>query len=293
MGKLLQLLIRNGGLLTFVLVEAFSFWLVVQCNERQNAIFTHSAGVWGGNLLASRQKVVDYLSLTEQADSLRSENMQLQAELANARMVSLPYRDTFITVLFDTINPVDSVRRRMMRPLYEFYSGQVIGNSISNENNWVIINRGSKDHITANMGVVTRNGIVGIVRHVSPDFCMAMSVLHHQSRISVALKKQQAFGSMIWEGGDPNELTLKFIPRHFTVSIGDTVITSGYSSMFPKSVPVAVVTQNPMQDPENPYFWMLKVRPTQDMSTVHEVYLVSNLFKVQVDSLTKKSEENE
>lgn len=290
MRNLLQLFIRNGGFVTFVLLEVFCFYLVVKFNTEQNAIFTYSAGIFGGNMLEKRQQMLDYVGLNARVDSLLKENGELQSQLANARVVQMPYRDTFFTVLYDTLNRVDSIRRRAVRPDYAFIAGRVIGNSISGANNWLIINKGSNDGLRPNMAVVTRKGVAGILRHVDPDFSMAMSVLHRQVKISASLPKHEnAFGSLVWEGGDPSLMTLKFIPKHIKVLPGEPVVTSGVSLMFPKDIPVGVVEGEPEQDPENPYFLLMRVRLNQDMSTVSDVYLVNNLFGVALDTLQAKA----
>jgi rod shape-determining protein MreC len=288
MGKILQLLLRNGGFVTLVLVEAFCFFIIVQFNEKQNAIFTHTTGIFAGRVLEKRQKFSDYIGLEERIDSLAEVNARLQTDLANARIVKFPRRDTSFVVLFDSLNRTDSVRRKVMRPLYEYYTAAVIGNSISSANNWLMINRGSTDHIVPNMAVVTNNGIVGIVRHVDDHFSMVMSVLHRQSKISVALSKFNAFGSLIWEGGDPSVMTLKYIPKHFEVKVGDEVVTSGFSQMFPRKIVVGHVEGDIMQDAENPYFLVMKVKLSQDMATVGDVYVVKNLFQSEQDSLQVK-----
>ncbi len=289
MGKILQLLLRNGGFVTLVLVEAFCFFIIVQFNDRQNAIFTHTAALFSGRTLEKRQQLSDYVGLRERMDSLSKVNARLQTDIANARIVKIPRRDTSYIALFDSLNRTDSVRRKVMRPLYEYFTATVISNSISSANNWLMINRGSVDHITPNMAVVTNNGIVGIVRHVDDHFSMVMSVLHRQSRISVALSKFNAFGSLIWEGGDPGLMTLKYIPKHFDVKAGDAVVTSGFSQMFPQKILVGYVEGETTQDSENPYFLVIKVRLSQDMSTVGDVYVVNNLFQTEQDSLQVKA----
>jgi rod shape-determining protein MreC len=288
MGKILQLLLRNGGFVTLVLVEAFCFFIIVQFNDKQNAIFTHTAGLFAGRMLERRQQFSDYIGLRDRIDSLANVNAQLQTDLANARIVKFPLRDTSFIALFDSLNRTDSVRRKVMRPLYEYYTATVIGNSISSANNWLMINRGSADHIAPNMAVVTNNGIIGIVRHVDDHFSMVMSVLHRQTKISAALSKYNAFGSLIWEGGDPSVMTLKYIPKHFEVKVGDEVVTSGFSQMFPRKLLVGYVEGDIGQDPENPYFLIMKVRLSQDMATVGDVYVVRNLFQPEQDSLQVK-----
>jgi len=289
MGNLLQLFIRNGGFVTFVLLEVFCFFLVIQFNERQNAIFAHTSTVIGGNMLERRQRVSDYIGLQERVDSLVQENARLLADVANARSVQLPYRDTFITVLYDTISHIDSIRHRAIRPEFRFIAARIISNSISSANNWIMLNRGSSDGVTPNMAVVSGKGIVGIVRHVDPDFSMVMSVLHRQTKLSAALPKhEKAFGTLLWEGGDPTEMTLKYIPKHIKVSVGEPVTTSGFSAMFPQGLELGFIETVPEQDPEYPNFLVSKVRLKQDMSTVQDVYIVQNLFKTAIDSLQQK-----
>ncbi len=286
MGSLLQLFIRNGGFVTLVLVEALCFYIIVQANTRQKAVYLHSVGQLAVNMLERRQHLMDYWSLDAQIDSLAQENKALQEELANRQTVQVEHRDTFFAVRFDSLFRNDSVRHRVTRPAYTFVTATVIGNAINGANNWLMLNRGSSDGLQTNMAVVTQRGIVGIVRNVSTHYALAMSVLHRQTKISAALKKEKAFGSLIWEGGDPDVMTLKFIPKHFDrIQVGDTVLTSGFSQMFPPQHLIGTIAQAPQQDPENPYFLTMLVRLHQDMATVQEVYLVKNLFASQLDSL--------
>ncbi|HRI58566.1 MAG TPA: rod shape-determining protein MreC [Saprospiraceae bacterium] len=289
MGQLLQLIIRNGGFFTFLLVEAFSFYVIVQYNTKQDAIFTHSMGLASGSVLEKRKKWVDYFSLEQQAATLKSANEKLLADLALARTIQIPYRDTFLTVNLDTIHFGDSIAiRKIVRPQYHFIAAKVIGNTINSANNWLLINRGRNDSLRPDMGVVTEQGVVGIVRHVNPNFSAVMSVLHREAKISVTLKKAKALGSLVWEGGDPSLMTLRYVPKHFDVKIGDEIVTSGFSELFPKGIPVGRVASQPVADKENQYFWIMQVRLSQDMSTVNDVYIVDNIFQTELDSLKLK-----
>lgn len=294
MGKLLQLLLRNGGFVTFLLVELVAFAIIVNFNSRQNEIWANTTGIFGGRALEKRQMASDYFSLYETADSLSHVIDSLQARLSNARQVQVPIRDTFFLVNYDSLSRTDSVRRKTVRPQYEFTTARVIKNAISGANNWLIINRGSSEGIQPDMAVVSPAGIVGIVRHVGAHFSLVMSMLHRQTKISVALPNQKnAFGSLIWEGGDPNEMTLRYIPQHFIVKENEPVVTSGYSLMFPQGHPVGRVIGTPKPDPENPYFLEIRVGLSQDMATVRDVAVVRNLFKTELDSLELKISNNE
>ena len=135
MGNLLQLFVRFGGFVTFVLVEALCFFVIVQYNDRQDAIFSHSWGILSGNVLEERQEWTDYFGLSERVDSLMKENAALQSQVANARTFQMPYRDTQFLVLRDTLRKVDgsdSVVHKTTRPLYEFIAAKVVGNSRMN-----------------------------------------------------------------------------------------------------------------------------------------------------------------
>ncbi len=290
MGRLFQLLLRNGGFVTWVFVELFCFVVMVQYNTTQGVIWANTTEIFGARLLEKRQNIADYFSLSERIDSLNHVVDSLQTRLANARVMQVSIRDTHFLVSYDSLSLSDSIRRRTIRPEYEFVTAKVIGNSITSANNWLIINRGSNDLVAPHMAVVSANGIVGIVRHVSPNFSIAMSALHRQTKITASLKKQKTFGSLIWEGGDPQVMTLKDISKHFEDQIqpGDPVVTSGYSVMFPKDIPVGKVQGKAAPDPENPHFLVVQVRLSQDMSNLNDVSIVRNLYSAEIDSLKAK-----
>lgn len=287
MGRLFQLLLRNGGFVTLIFVELFCFVVIVRYNTSQAAVWANTTDVFGGRLLEKRQNISDYFGLRERVDSLNHVLDSLQTRLANARQMQVPIRDTFFQVTYDSLTLTDSIRRKTIRPQYEFVTARVISNSITSANNWLILNRGSSDKIAPHMAIVSANGIVGIVRHVSENFSIAMSVLHRQTRVTAALQKQGTFGSLVWEGGDPQIMTLKDISKHFEDRIkpGDPVVTSGYSVMFPKDQPIGKVLEKPVPDPENPHFLVVKVLLSQDMSNINDVSVVRNLYSAEIDSL--------
>jgi len=280
--QLFQLLIRYGGFATFVVVEVICFFVIISYSQEKKEIYAYTTGVFAGNIMERRQNLIDYSRLKTIRDSLVIENGILQQKLIERSSIQIPYRDSFFIVRLDSFARNDSTFwKREARPQYDFIAAKVISNSINGANNWLMLNRGSKDGIRPDMGVVTPKGIVGIVRHVSPNFSLVMSVLHRETKISVALKlrvdkdkdKEKALGSLIWEGDDdPDEMTLKYIPRHFDMQIGDQVVTSGFSEFFPKDVPVGYIKTQPKEDDENQYFSIAKVRLSQDMSTVNNVW---------------------
>lgn len=290
MGRLLQLLLRNGGFVTLVFVELFCFMLIVRYNTSQAVIWANTTDIFGGRFMERRQRVSDYFYLQERADSLATVVDSLQERLAWARYVQVPVRDTFYRVTYDSITGTDSLRRKYVRPLYEYVSARVIENSVTSVNNWLLLNRGKSDRIEPHTAVVTPNGIVGIVRHVSDNFSIVMSVLHSQTQITASVEGTGAFGSLEWDGNSPEVMLLRNISKHFKEKIvpGARVVTSGYSLMFPKGIPVGTVVAPPAEDGENPHFLVVKVRLGQSVSDVTDVSVVRNLFSPEIDSLKSK-----
>lgn len=285
MGNILQLFIRNGGFVIFLVLEAFCFYLVVQFNERQGGIFSHTSMLFNQALAARRAYVDRYIGAADSLQSLNNQVFRLTTELENARQIRIFSKDTFYLV------NVDSVRGKVSIPQFRYVGAEVVNNSISSKSNWLTINRGSNHGIKPNMGVVSRNGLVGIVRYVSPDFAIVMSVLHRQMRISATLKRQGFFGSLIWEGGDPQTMTLTDIPKHVQINLGDSVVTSGYSSMFPPQFFVGTVVKDSIPSGSN--FYSISVKLSNDMAKTDYVRVVENLFQAQLDTLQQKIQANE
>ncbi|MEZ4918027.1 MAG: rod shape-determining protein MreC [Saprospiraceae bacterium] len=284
MRNLLLLFIRNGGFVTFVLVEVFCFYLIVSFNSKQNSILSFTANTVGGAVLKKRQSVAQYFNLAERADSLSADNARLQTEIYKLKNEQQARQDTL------EISLKDSLKQYITRPHYEFIAARVISNSISNKSNWVMLDRGSAEGIETNMGVATTNGLIGIVRHVSPHYCLAMSLLHPQTKISAKLSKSGAFGSLSWDGKDPRVMTLHDIPKHIQITPGEAIYTSGYSLLFPKDILIGYSGKPSLKDGSN--FYTIPVRLSADPATFTDAYIVKNIFYSELAAL-KDSSSNE
>lgn len=290
MRNLLYLLIKNGGLMTLLLSQALAFYVIVgREDSTQREIYLYNTSKWANYVNAWRKKLQDYNGLIEKNKSLQAEIAQLRGENENMRLLSLVTRDTVNVILPDSSMRSDSLRRLRIRPSYEIIPAQVVDNSVHYNNNWILLNRGSADGIVPHCGVIASDGIVGVLRHVDKHFSVAMSALHRQTRISAMLKKHGVYGSLVWEGKSPRNMTLKYIPKHIEVSIGDTVATSGLSAMFPKNHLIGIVDAKPSIDPDNTYFMNISVRLTHDLSRSDAVYIVRNIFGEEMQRLMEKT----
>jgi rod shape-determining protein MreC len=280
MRALLQLLFQRGGFITFVLVESFCFYLIVNFNDKPQAVWENSYGILAGNLLDQRRKMVRYNDLPEILDSVMWENAALKAELMNRRTLQIHQLDTSYEV------HTDSVKGTRSTPLFSVIPGEIINTTTHKSNNWVVINRGRADGVALNTAVISQKGVVGIVRQVDEHYCLAMSVLHKQMKLSASLRGQ--LGSMNWQGKDAAIMQLNDIPKDIEPQIGDTVYTSGYSSMFPKQYPIGRVVEKEL--PRGSNFYSIKVKLSQDPGHIDPVFIVKNLLYAKIDSsLTKAS----
>lgn len=284
MHALLQLFIRNGGFFTFVVVELACFYLMVNFSGGdQGKIYAHTSTLVGGQMNRQWHNVIQYWRSPDRLREVMRENDSLKTALLRARTVRVPYRDTFFLVNYDTL------KNRIYRPDFEFVAAEVISNSIGGSSNWIMLNRGKNDGVTDNSGVVSQRGLVGVVRFTDDKFALVMSLLHRQTKISASLKNRGYFGSLVWEGGSPDVMTLNDIPKHVTVAPGDTVVTSGYSLMFPQGYQIGTVESATM--PEGSNFHAIRVRLSQPMADIHDVYVVKNIFHTQIDSLLRRAKD--
>ncbi len=286
MHSILQLFIRHGGLLTLVVTQVLCLYLIAAFNDAQGQISAASWMKHSSTILGWKMETLDYLSLKDENIRLRLENARLQSQLANSRMIEVPTLDTVRRFVH-----TDTLDNKIIRPEYILISGRVVGNTISGRNNWMIINRGKKDGVQPNTGIITRTGVAGIVRYVSDNYSVAMSVLHPQTRISAAVKGYEYFGSLVWDGDSPEYLTLTDIPYHLPVHSRDTVQISNYSLLFPEGHVVGIV--DTAYRIEGSSFLYIRVKPTQTPASVNHVYVVTNRYAAELNDLQQAVNKDE
>ncbi len=281
MHSIIQLFIKHGGLLTLVVVEVFCFFLIASYNPTQGQISEASWTRYSGTMLNWKRSFLDYFNLKDENIRLRLENARLQTQLANSRIIEVPTLDTVTRKVL-----ADTLENKLIRPEYLLISGRVISNTIAVGNNWMIINRGKKDGVEPNSGVVTRSGVAGVVRHVSDHFSLAMSVLHRQTKISAALKGYHYFGSLVWEGNNPEYMSLTDIPYHLPVKQGDTVLVSNYTLLFPEGHMAGIVDEAYRKPESN--FMNIRVKLSQSPADINTVYIVTNRYAAELRQLQEE-----
>ena len=162
-------------------------------------------------------------------------------------------------------------------------TAKVINNSTNRRNNYLTLNKGSKQGVKPEMGVICSDGIVGIVKDVSEHYCSVISFLHKDSRFSARIKKNGYIGSMVWNGYDETHGTLNDIAKHVKVSKGDTIVTSSYSAIFPDGVFIGIVDEVTSTGGNN--FQDITVKLSTPFGKLSYVYIISNLYKDEQKAL--------
>jgi rod shape-determining protein MreC len=159
----------------------------------------------------------------------------------------------------------------------------VINNSIIASKNYITLDAGAMVGIEPGMGVFGPQGVVGIVKNVSENFSTVISLLHTDALFSAKVYPSGAMGTLRWKGDNPRQAQLVYIPSHVHVSIGDSVITSGYGTAFYEGIPIGIIRQ--LSIPPSGFFYDIVVDLHTNFSTLSYVYVVNNRLRKEQDSL--------
>ena len=275
MKNLIRFLTKNSFIFLFVFLLFVSFILLVQNNNYQNSKVFNSSNFLIGNLYSTINNVNDYFNLKEVNAELAEQNARLQSFQIN----------NFTRVNGTSVYINDTAYAQK----YVYTSAKAINNSTNKRENYITINKGSLNGIKPGMGVVSPNGIIGTVKNVSENFCSVMSVLHEKNAVSAKIKKSGYIGSLVWELGDYREAKLKDIPNHVQLSKGDTIITSGYSLVYPQGELIGVVKE--FELPEGNNFYNIKIELTVDYKKLSHVFIVKSWMKVEQAELEELNDQ--
>ena len=271
----MNFLIRYGNFFLFVILEGFALYLVAQ-NKKQNEIYQTSANLLTGTVYEKFSSVRKFFSIQEIADSLAKENANLKTQLESSKYIITDQRGSVRFPLdTSTIRP-DTAQKKDVIQQFTYINAEVINNSIARQENFLTINRGSNHGVKVGMGVICPDGIVGVVRSVTPHFSQIMSILNKRQSISAMIKRNRYFGSLVWNtrNMNPQIMTLESIPKHGDVVKGDTIITSGFSEIFPGEIRIGTIKDFRIEGGSN--FYSIDVELYNNMSNIRYVYVVEN-----------------
>lgn len=277
MRNLFAFIYRFRAFLIFVLLEALCIFLIVRYNTYQGAAMFNSANTYVGQVLEFQSGVTDYFRLASVNSTLAQENAVLRQELMSYRQHAAADSTEQLDTTFYAAS--DSA---MSKP-FILHAGRVINNSIRRTNNYLTLAIGSQDGVKPGMGVISPNGAVGRVKTVSRHYATVTSLLHSQMLISAKIKKNNTFGTIKWTGGDYRTALLDYIPLHIKPEIGDTIVTSGFNTVFPEGIMVGTISE--VERELDKSFYTIRVELSVDFAQLSYVYVVENPRRPEQDSL--------
>ncbi len=243
--------------------------MIFQNNFYQRSAFVNSSNYIAGNIYNLRSNITNYFNLKQINEQLAHQNTVL--------LESIP--GTFL----QTDQQIFTLSDKQYRKQFSYYNAKVINNSVRNRNNYITLNKGRIHGIKPDMGVITPQGVIGIVKEVSGNFSSVISLLHSDVQISAKIKKNDQLGTILWEGYDYKKATMLYIPPHVQLSHGDTIITSGFSSIFPEGIMIGTIAEYEIKRGDN--FFTIDLDLSVDFNKLNFVYVVSNIYKEELTDL--------
>lgn len=262
------------NLLVFILLETAAVWLISRNSVIQRSDILRSVSAVTNTFSSGAGNVGRYFSLgkinrrlSEENVALRRENDRLQAALSD-----LAVPDSLLTE----------------SPLFDYIPALVVSNSTDRLHNILIINKGKRDGIAEDMGVVTDRGIVGYILSAGEKYSKVSSILDIDNMASGTLTGSNTFGVIQWDGKTARRTVMHDIPVHTVFSDGDTVVSSGYSLIYPPGIPIGTVAGHRLRDGVN---YDLTIDLFEEFSRLRQVYVVSRRDIQELNDLMDDQQE--
>ena len=270
MQQIINFVIRNKTFLLFLLLFVISLGLTIQSHSYHKSKFINSANFLTGGVYESASSISDYFDLNEQNDILLDENNRLRTQILNSVNSSVSSNSIIDSVSYNGH--------------YKIQSAKIINNNYASSKNYLTINKGEKSGIREDFGVITSRGIVGIVDNTSNGYARILSILNTKSRINAQLKSSNQIGSLKWDGkSGAATVQLTDISKFALVNKGDTIMTGGQSTIFPKGILIGTINSFILDISGDTY--TIQVKLFNDMTNLSHVYVVENLDSEEIQRL--------
>ncbi|MFC4723479.1 rod shape-determining protein MreC [Geojedonia litorea] len=273
MQQIVNFVIRNKTFLLFLLLFCVSLGLTIQSHSYHKSKFINSANFLSGGIYNTTSNIRAYFSLKKQNEVLIDENKRLKSILFNSDQHEVDNSALDSTIDFN----------------FKFNSANVIKNSYAASKNYLTIDKGQNDSIVQDLGVITSKGIVGIIDKASSNYARILSILNTKSRINAQLKSTDHIGSLTWNAKSPEFVQLIDISKFAPVRKGDTIITGGQSSIFPKGILIGLIDSYTLDASGDTY--TVNVKLFNDMTNIGHVYIIKNKDFNEIRSLQNQRDE--
>ncbi|HEY0434981.1 MAG TPA: rod shape-determining protein MreC [Chitinophagaceae bacterium] len=264
----------------FLAFQILALSILFRYNKVHHAVGLGVANEFTGWMNTKYSKVDNYFHLNQESDRIH----HLNDSLLNLLHTNYLNPDTAVRMQQDSI-PYDTLGNRRR---YLWRDAQVVSNSINSERNYIQINRGSRQGIRDNMGVLNSDlSLVGIVVNTSDNFSQVMSLLHVKNNVSAIMKRSGSAGTVSWDGRNPQFLTMTGVPKSDSVFRGDTVLTGTYSLSFPPLKVIGTVAS--IEKDNTSTFYVLQIRTAANFSNLQHVFVVENLQSAEEEKLDRET----
>lgn len=265
MKNLLKFLIKYHFGFLFLLLELIAMILIVNFNDYHRVSFLNSSNFISGSIFSMVDGVKEYSYLSK-------ENKRLVEENARLKELVLHFKSEDTSMVIDTtVTTMDSLIQ------YQLYNAKVVNNDIFTDYNYITINKGTSDGVSVDQGIINDQGVVGVISSVSSHYSVAISLLNKHFKLSSKIDKNNYYGSLSWNGESYQYAKLNEIPFHVSIAVGDTIVTSGYSSIFPEGIPVGVISSFEKEGGSN--FYDIRVKLLTDFKNINYVNIVDYSLK--------------
>ena len=281
MRNLINFIIKNAHALFFLILMAISVFALIKNNAFQQSQYANFQQEVSGYIYTATYSIHSYIGLKEENRSLQEKVNEL--EISNLRL--LAQVKGLAAQQFQQFPLVDSIAAS----IFQFVAAEVVNNSIGGMQNLITIDKGRLHGIARDMGVFNSEGIVGTVIYPSDHFSVILPVLNSKFRVSGKIKRSNYFGSLVWDGKSSQYASLEELPRHVDYNMGDTIVTSRFSKIFPEGIPIGIVTSAEKQKNDN--FNALRIKLMVDFASLNNVLVVIDNDKTELDNVEKEARE--
>lgn len=247
---------------------------MIRYNKFHRVNFLNSSNAISGKVFENYNNFLEYFSLRKINDELAKDNAKLRSKLQN-------YFDAEAAQAVEQLILTDSSMLSI--------SAKVINNSVNKQYNYITLNRGRRNGVKPDMGVIGPDGVVGVIINVSENYSTALSVLNGRWSINAKLADTDHFGPLHWEGRNPYVVILDEIPYHVRVQENENVVTSGYSAIFPEGIPIGKVVK--VIHDEGETFQKIWVQLSTDFKNLLYVEIIENKTKQEQIVLEKVTQD--
>jgi rod shape-determining protein MreC len=269
MENLLRFLRHYYYVFLFLLLEGVSIYFISLRDSRQSSAIISVTNTISGSFYSVFENIDSYFFLRSRNEALVKENMALRKQLSTS----------FVKIVNNTHQEEDTIYKQR----FSFIDAKVISKTINKRNNYFMIDKGRLSGIDVDMGVISPDGVVGVVVKTSDNFSLVMSVLHQDSKLNVRNARTKTTGTLVWNGKNYSVGQVIDMPSSIAIKKGDTIITSGFSVDFPEGIMVGTIKN--FSKEKGTGFYNVDVNFSTEYNKLEFVYVIRNFFKIEQNTL--------